>query len=170
MPTYVLIRLERPDDHEALGELITSAFAGKPYADGDEADLLVALRRENALTLSLVAELDGVVVGQAAFSPARTTTGDERWYALGPVAVLPAHQGEGIGSLLVRAGLERLAGEGADGCIFVGDPAYYARFGFEVRPENAPVGQPAEYFQVMVLGGRRPDGPIAFHEAFGGAG
>jgi putative acetyltransferase len=170
MPDVVIIRPERPDEHDVLGELITSAFAGKPYADGDEADLLVALRHADALALSLVAELDGVVVGQAAFSPARASGGAEAWYALGPVAVLPAHQGQGIGSRLVRTGLDVLAGLGADGCILVGDPAYYARFGFRVCSENAPAGQPADHFMVKVLAGRRPEGPISFHEAFGGAG
>jgi putative acetyltransferase len=171
MPTEVVVRPERPDDHVVLGELIASAFAGKPYAEGDEAELLATLRRRGALTLSLVAESDGAVVGQAAFSPARASTGGAAWYALGPVAVLPARQGRGIGSTLVRAGLERLAALGAGGCILVGDPGYYARFGFEVSPANAPAGQPAEFFMVKVLGaGTRPEGPICFHEAFGGAG
>lgn len=169
-PTELTLRPERPDDHAAIGELITAAFAGKPYAEGDEADLLVALRRERALTLSLVAEWRGEVVGQAAFSPARAADGSQPWYALGPVAVLPAHQGKGIGSTLIRAGLETLSGTGAAGCILVGDPAYYTRFGFRVCPENAPAGQPAEYFMVKLLAGPRPLGPIAFHEAFGGAG
>lgn len=170
MPADVILRTERPGDHAVLGELITAAFAGKPYAEGDEADLLAALRRAGALTLSIVAEMDGVVVGQAAFSPARAADGAPGWYALGPVAVLPAHQGRGIGSRLVRDGLDRLAGLGAAGCILVGDPAYYARFGFRVSPGNAPAGQPAEYFQVKVLGSRAPKGPISFHEAFGGGG
>jgi putative acetyltransferase len=170
MTPDVVIRSERPDDHGPLGELIASAFAGKPYAEGDEAALLVALRCAGALALSLVAERDGVVVGQAAFSPARASAGAERWYALGPVAVLPAHQGQGIGSRLVRAGLDVLTGMGAGGCILVGDPTYYARFGFRVSPQNAPVGQPAAFFMVKVLGGRPPEGPISFHEAFGGAG
>ena len=169
MPSDVLIRPERLDDHDVLGELITSAFAGKPYAEGDEAELLVKLRTRDALTLSLVAERDGVVVGQAAFSPARASAGAGWWYALGPVAVLPAHQGQGIGSRLIRAGLEALTGLGADGCILVGDTTYYTRFGFRVSPENAPVGQPADHFMVKVLGGRRPEGPISFHEAFGSA-
>jgi putative acetyltransferase len=169
MPTDVTLRPERPDDHDALGELITAAFAGMPYAEGDEADLLMALRRADVLTVSLVAERDGVLVGQAAFSPARAPPGDGRWYAIGPVAVLPAQQGRGIGSRLVRAGLVALTDLRADGCICVGDPAYYSRFGFRVCPENAPVGQPADHFMVKVLGGRRPQGPISFHEAFGGA-
>lgn len=169
-PTDVVIRDETPGDRAVLGELIASAFAGKPYAEGDEAELLDALRRAGALTLSLVAEADGAVVGQAAFSPARTSDGSPGWYALGPVAVRPAHQGRGIGSRLVSAGLDRLAAAGAAGCVLVGDPGYYARFGFHVSPANAPAGQPAEYFQVKVLGQRRPSGPISFHEAFGGGG
>ena len=168
MRTDVLLRPERPEDHAVLGGLITSAFAGKPYAEGDEAELLVALRKADALALSLVAERNGVVVGQVAFSPARAPGGDARWYALGPVAVLPAHQGQGVGSRLIRAGLEALTARGADGCILVGDPAYYVRFGFVLAPENAPAGQPADHFMVKVLGGRRPEGPISFHEAFGG--
>jgi putative acetyltransferase len=168
MPTDVTIRAERPDDHDVLGEVIAAAFAGKPYADGDEAALLVALRRRNALALSLVAEVGGAAVGQAAFSPARASDGAGEWYALGPVAVLPAHQGRGVGSALVRAGLDALARRGAAGCILVGDAAYYRRFGFDVCPENAPPGQPADHFMVRVLGGRRPEGPISFHPAFGG--
>jgi len=169
MPIDLVVRPERPGDHDALTALITAAFEGKPYADGDEAELLGALRRAGALSLSLVAEREGVVVGQIAFSPARPTSGAEGWYALGPVAVLPAHQGLGIGARLVRQGLDVLVSRGASGCILVGDPAYYSRFGFEVRLENAPAGQPAEYFMLKILRGPAPQGPIAFHPAFGGA-
>jgi putative acetyltransferase len=169
MPIDLLIRTENPGDHDALTALIEAAFEGKPYADGDEAALLGTLRHLGALTLSLVAERDGVVVGQVAFSPARPPSGAPGWYALGPVAVSPAHQGRGIGSRLIESGLEILLQGGAEGCILVGDPAYYVRFGFEVRPENAPVGQPAEYFMLKVLKGAAPEGPISFHPAFGGA-
>ena len=166
--TEVTLRFERPDDEAALGDLITAAFVGKPYAEGDEADLLVALRRAAALTVSLVADLRGSVVGQAAFSPARGTDPAQRWYALGPVAVLPSHQGAGIGTRLVREGLQSISNLGAEGCIVVGDPAYYTRFGFTVSPENAPRGQPASHFMVKVFGQRQPSGPIHLHPAFGG--
>lgn len=170
MPVELLLRPERPEDHAALAALVTAAFDGKPYADGDEAELLGALRVAGALTLSFVAEESGVLVGQAAFSPARAADGTPGWYALGPVAVAPARQGVGIGTKLVLAGLTWLAHRGAAGCILVGDPGYYERFGFVRAPENAPAGMPAEYFMVKVLGGPRPAGPIAFHEAFGGTG
>jgi putative acetyltransferase len=161
----VTIRPERVDDHVAIGDVIRSAFAGMPYADGDEAELVEALRRDNVLSVSLVAELGHTVVGQVAFSPAQASDGS-RWYALGPVAVLPAHQRAGIGSTLVRAGLQAIPELGASGCILVGDPAYYARFGFNLSPANAPAGEPSEFFMVKVLAGCQPKGPISFHAAF----
>ena len=92
-------------------------FAGKPYAAGDEAELVEKLRFQNVLSVSLVAETEGAVVGQTAFSPAQASDGTAKWYALGPVSVLPARQGKGIGSRLVRAGLQAISELGADGCI-----------------------------------------------------
>lgn len=169
MPLTPRIRSERPGDHAAIGDVIAAAFRDMPFAAGDEAELVATLRAEGALTVSLVAELDGSVIGQIAFSPARPADGSAGWSALGPVAVLPAHQGQGIGSRLVREGLRFLAESGAVGCILTGDPAYYARFGFCLAPGNAPPGEPAEYFMVKALGGGVPAGPIRFHEAFGSA-
>ncbi len=169
MRSEVEIRPERSDDTDAIGELVTSAFFGMPYADGDEAGLLEALRAQNALSVSLVAELEGTIVGQVAFSPARTSGGMSGWYALGPVAVLPGRQGVGIGSMLVRTGLEAVSELGAVGCILTGDPAYYSRFGFEPAPQSAPPGEPSEFFMVKLLRGQLPAGSIHFHEAFRGA-
>ena len=161
------VRRERPGDIDTIGEIIRAAFQGMPYADGDEAELVDALRAQGALSVSLVAERDGAIVGQLALSPARASGGTVGWYALGPVAVLPAHQRSGIGSALVRTGLDAIAEIGAGGCILVGDPAYYSRFGFTVSPENAPPGQPSEFFMVKLLLGQLPVGPIRFHDAFG---
>lgn len=165
----VTIRRERAGDAAAIGELVTAAFFGKPYAEGDEAELVEKLRARDALPVSLVAECDGTIVGQAAFSPARASDGAPGWYALGPLAVHPAHQRRGIGATLVRAGLAAIAELGASGCILTGAPRYYSRFGFELSPANVPPGQPAEYFQVKLLRGHLPAGPIRFHDAFGGA-
>ena len=162
------IRPERHEDHVAIGNVISAAFAGKPYADGDEAEVVERLRLANALSVSLVAELWGAVVGQVAFSPARESGGAQGWYALGPVAVLPGHQRVGIGSKLIRAGLQLITELGANGCILVGDPGYYTRFGFERSPSHAPAGEPAEFFMVKLLGHEQPRGPVAFHGAFYG--
>ena len=165
----LIIRDERGSDHTAIRGVIDAAFLGMPYAAGDEAALVETLRADGALTVSLVAELDAVVVGHIAFSPARALDPAQAWYALGPVAVLPAQQRTGIGSKLVRAGLERIAALGAAGCILTGNPAYYARFGFEPAPANAPAGEPAEFFMVKRLGAQRVEGPVRFHPAFDGS-
>ena len=169
MTSEVDIRRECPSDVEAIGQIIKSAFLGMPYADGDEAELVEMLRSQNALSVSLVAELDSTIVGQVAFSPARASGGASGWYALGPVAVLPVYQGCGIGSALVRAGVQAVLELGASGCILTGDPAYYRRFGFVLSGKSAPPGEPAEFFMVKLLRGQLPAGPIHFHQAFGGA-
>ena len=169
MTSEIEIRRERASDVAVIGPVIDSAFAGKPYAAGDEAELVDTLRSQGALSVSLVAERKGTVVGQIAFSPAQAPGDATGWYALGPVAVLPPHQGTGIGSALVRAGLQAVIERGAKGCILTGDPTYYRRFGFTVSSGNAPPGEPAEFFMVKLLGGELPSGPIRFHEAFSGA-
>jgi putative acetyltransferase len=165
--TPARVRPERSGDVDTIGDLIRSAFLGMPYAEGDEAELVEALRARGALSVSLVAEREGKIVGQVAFSPARPPDGTLGWYALGPLAVLPGHQRGGIGSALVRAGLAAISELGAEGCILVGDPSYYSRFGFIRSPGNTPPGQPSEFFMVKLLRGRLPVGPIRFHEAFG---
>jgi len=169
MTAAVEIRPERSGDFEAIGQVIDSAFLGMPYAAGDEAELVEVLRSQNALSVSLVAERDGKIIGQAAFSPARDEAGAPGWFALGPVAVLPADQGRGIGSALIRAGLQEILERGARGCILTGNPAYYTRFGFVLSGEHAPPSEPAEFFMVKLLGGSLPAGPIHFHRAFSGA-
>jgi putative acetyltransferase len=167
MTSGVEIRPERPHDVEAIGRLTRSAFMGMPYASGDEAELVEALRAQNALSVSLVAEREGTIVGHVAFSPAQASGGTPGWYALGPAAVLPHLQRGGIGSALIRTGLQAVYELGASGCILTGAPAYYCRFGFELSPESAPPGEPAEFFMVKLLRGTIPAGAIRFHEAFG---
>lgn len=166
MLTQPIIRPESLADRPAIAEVIEKAFWGKPYAEGDEAELVDKLRESNALSVSLVAELSGRVIGQIVFSPAVASDGSDGWFALGPLAVLPDYQGKGIGSKLVRCGLNALAKLDAHGCILVGDSEYYSRFGFELSPLNAPHDEPPDHFMVKVLAGPLPQGVIAFHEAF----
>lgn len=162
MSTSIDIRTEEEDDVDAIRELTRRAFAPMPYADGDEPELIDRLRAAGALALSLVATDGEVIVGQVTFSPA---VGDPSWCALGPVSVEPERQGEGIGAALIRSALTRLAAEGAHGCMLVGNPDYYGRFGFELDPRRCPSTQPPEYFQTLVLTAP-PAAPLEFHPAF----
>ena len=144
---------------DAIHGLIDRAFFGKPYADGDEADLVRVLRAEDALSLSLAAVLTDqaeVVVGHIACSPAFPQDGSTGWYAIGPVAVEPERQGQGIGGRLMRAALMRLAGLGAQGIILTGDPNYYRRFGFALAPALTPANEPVDYFMAKSFTGHLP--------------
>lgn len=161
------IRPEVDADRQAIRDITFVAFEHMPYAEGDEHELVDILRSASRLYLSLVAELEGLVVGHIAFSRARASDESSNWFALGPVSVLPSLQKQGIGSALIEAGLAKLANEGATGCILTGDPDYYARFGFVLAPELAPPGEPAEFFQVKLLNGTIPSGRIHFDPAFG---
>jgi predicted N-acetyltransferase YhbS len=164
----VLIRPETQADAKAIHDLTRRAFAPMPYAGGDEQDLVDALRAAGALSLSLVAELEGAVVGQVTLSPATHEAGAAGWYALGPVSAEPTKQFQGIGSTLIRAAIDWMRQQGASGCILVGSPAYYSRFGFTIGAEHCPYGQPAQFFQVLSLAGEVPGGRFAFHPLFGG--
>ena len=164
----LIVRFERRADAEAIRALTEAAFAGVPYADGSEPEIPGRLRDAGALRLSLVAEDEGEIVGHVAFSPA-SVGGEAEWVALGPVSVRPGRQREGIGSKLIEAGLEQVR-RGARGCVLLGDPAYYGRFGF-APAEGLRWGEvSAPYLQVLVWTGDTPAGEVRFHPAFGGDG
>lgn len=150
----------------AIRELTRDAFRTMPFADGDEHELIDALRSAGALTVSLVAEHDDCIVGHIAIAPASAADHSTDWYAIGPVSVSPGFQRRGVGTRLVNAGLQRLIGRRAQGCILTGDPAYYLRFGFRVAAALAPEGEPAEFFMVKQLGETAPQSPFRFHPAF----
>jgi putative acetyltransferase len=160
------IRPESVADHEAIRAVTEAAFDGMWFAAGDEHELPMRLRTQGALVLSLVGELDGVLIGHIAVSPAYPESGGLGWFAIGPVSVMPAHQRSGVGSALVRAALAYLGSAGASGCILTGDPNYYGRFGFEVRSSHAPEGEPPDHYMVKLIEGPLPDGKICFHPAF----
>lgn len=164
----MIIRDELPGDEAAIGAVTAAAFAGKSYSDQTEPQIIERLRAAGALDLSLVAENDGEIVGHVAFSAVEIEDGAEGWYGLGPVSVRPDRQGEGIGSALIRRGLADLAGLGASGCVLVGSPKFYPRFGFrECRTLTYP-DLPVEYFMYVLLRGEMPSGIVLFHPAFYG--
>ena len=163
----ISLRPEQPGDAEAIDALTREAFASAPHADGNEADIVDRLRRADALRLSLVAEDRGAIVGHIAFSPVTIDGAEVGWFGLGPVSVLPECQGDGIGSRLIREGLDRLRASGAGGSVLVGEPAFYSRFGFHADPKLILPDIPPEYFQVLCWRPPMPPGTVAYHPAFG---
>jgi putative acetyltransferase len=163
----MIIRPERPPDVAGIRALTIAAFTGVPYSDGTEADIVEALRSAGALTLSLVAVCDDAIAGHAAFSPVRITVSQGEWFGLGPVSVLPERQSQGIGRALVRAGLDALAVQGAAGCIVLGDPGWYDRFGFRSDPALRYGPDPSLYLQWLVFHGPPPEGQVRYHPGFG---
>ncbi len=161
-----MIRDQQPEDDAVVRQLVGDAFRGRPYSDGREPAILDALRAAGALTVALVAEEDGRILGQVAFSPVAIdgTAGD--WYGLGPVAVRSDRQGQGIGQALIREGLDRIRALGAQGCVLAGAPGYYGRFGFTADPRLQSPGIPPQYFLVLPFGTEVPDGTVTFHPAF----
>jgi putative acetyltransferase len=162
----MIVRPEAAADVDAITEVTEAAFEGHPYSAGTEQFIVLALRRAGALTISLVAELDGRVVGHVAFSPVSISDGSTGWHGLGPVSVLPELQRQGIGKALIVEGLARLSGLGARGCVLVGDPRYYERFGFRHHADLVYPGAPADVFLVLRFGDAVPRGEVHFHEGF----
>jgi putative acetyltransferase len=166
MDPKIIIRNETDTDVDAITEVTVAAFETLEISRHTEQFIIAALRAAKALTVSLVAELDGRVIGHIAFSPVTISDGTRNWYGLGPVSVLPQYQRQGIGKALIWEGLSRLKEMNAQGCCLVGDPDYYRKFGFENTPELVHEGVPPEVFFALSFGGRYPQGTVAFHEGF----
>ena len=170
MKEEIIIRAETSTDVDAIRDVTIAAFHTLEISNHTEQFIIEALRADKALTVSLVAELDGRVVGHIAFSPVQISDGTPGWYGLGPLSVLPEYQRQGIGKALVRDGLERLNVLGAGGCFVVGHPDYYTKFGFEHVPGLMLEGVPPEVFFALHLAGPMPQGTVGFHGAFMAAG
>lgn len=166
MDSALVIRSEKDDDVAAIAAVTLEAFKTLAVSNQTEPFIVQALRAAGALTLSLVAEMEGRVVGHAAFSPVTLSDGTADWYGAGPVSVLPAVQGQGVGKALMREGLSRLKGLGARGCCLVGHPRYYGKFGFRNVPELVHEGVPPEVFVALSFDGNVPRGTVTFHEGF----
>jgi len=166
MSPKIVIRNETHDDVCAITEVTVAAFKTLEISNHTEQFIVEALRAAKALTVSLVAEVDGRVIGHIAFSPVTMSDGTRNWFGLGPVSVLPEHQRQGVGKALIREGLARLKEMNAQGCCLVGHPEYYRKFGFRNISGLGHEGVPPEVFFVLSFGGHTPQGTVAFHEGF----
>ena len=169
----IAVRDEGPADYKAVNALHEAAFGQRP-----EADLVALLRADAAPALSLVAEVVGCVVGHVFVSPANlaTSPGSPRVAGVGPLGVAPSHQHRGVGSALMHAVLSRAPSIGWQALFLLGNPVYYARFGFELAAPRglryrSEVFDPA--FQVLTLDPGCLDdlsGAFLYHPAFDAVG
>ena len=141
-----------------------------PHTSYTEQFIVKALRNSRALTISLVAEEDGVIVGHVAVSPISISDGTPDWFGLGPFSVIPECQNRGVGSKLMHEAISALKNTGAAGCVLLGDPIYYSRFGFKPKPNLILPDVPPEYFQALSFRSHLPQGIVAYHDAFNAQG
>ena len=166
----MIIRNEKKSDIEVISEITMAAFENCPHGNHTEQYIINALRAANALAVSLVAEIEERVVGHIAFSPVTISGQSCDWYGLGPVSVLPDYQKQGIGKSLIHEGLRLLRASGAKGCLLVGDPGYYERFGFRNIPDLILEGVPKENFLALPFDQDNTRGVVVFHKGFSAKG
>lgn len=144
------------------------AFLNAPHTSHTEQYIVSALRKAGKLTVSLVAHANGAIIGHVAVSPVAVSDGASAWFGLGPISVNPNHQRRGVGAGLMREALRLLREQGAAGCVLLGEPGYYSRFGFQVDPNLVLPDVPPGYFQSISFDLSRPRGAVSYHEAFKG--
>lgn len=161
------VRLEREADQDRVFEIERSAFDSLV-----QPRLVDSLRASASPSLSLVAVREGEVVGHIFFSPVTCDAHPTLDAAqLSPVAIAPDCQGQGIGSALIRAALEQCPSRGWSAVFLVGNPLYYARFGFEMasQREFSCEGPHGPFLQVLELAPGAltgVTGQVDFHPAF----
>ncbi len=160
------LRAERTADIDAIDALITAAFLEAARSSGTEQHIVKALRVSGQLAVSLVAEVQGQLAGHVAASPVRISDGTPGWFGIGPVSVLPQYQRRGIGTRLMQECLQYLRATGAAGCVLLGSPAYYHRFGFRPAPGLTLADVPPEYFLALPFQARIPRGDVTYDAAF----
>ncbi|WAU77844.1 GNAT family N-acetyltransferase [Acinetobacter sp. TR3] len=162
----IQIRDEQNTDIQAIFDLTQKAFNDVEHSSHTEQFIVNALRESKQLNLSLVAETQGEVIGHIAFSPVSISDGTTNWYGLGSIFVLPEYQEKGIGSKLMKESLNRIKALNAKGCVLLGDPNYYGKFGFKANTRLILEGVPAEYFQILVFTDYVPSGYAIYSDAF----
>ena len=166
MNTRIVIRNETDADIGVITEVTVAAFKTLEISNHTEQFIIEALRAAKALAVSLVAEVDGYVIGHIAFSPVNISDGTQNWYGLGHVSVLPEYQRKGIGKSLIKEGLSQLKELNAQGCCLVGHPDYYKKLGFKNMSGLIHEGVPHEVFLALSFDGHIPQGTVIFHEGF----
>lgn len=162
----ITTRPESPADSPSIKAVTIAAFLNAEHTSHTEQLIVDGLRKAGALTVSLVADDHGEIVGHVAVSPVSISDGSAGWHGLGPISVKPEYQKRGIGSGLMREALTQLRERGATGCVVLGDPSYYERFGFGVEPDLILPDVPPEYFMAVAFGRSTPRGVVSYHEAF----
>ena len=165
----MIIRPEHTDDIDRIREINISAFG-----EESEANLIDALRKSGVPLISLVAEEDKTVIGHIMFSPVTIDNGcsDISAAGLAPMAVLPEFQRKGVGSMLVKEGLEQCKQAGYSAVIVLGHPEYYPRFGFVPSSTyniKSEYDVPENVFMIMeLIEGALKDchGTVKYHEVF----
>ncbi|WKB53900.1 GNAT family N-acetyltransferase [Eleftheria terrae] len=160
------MRPETQADVAAIEAVTIAAFRDVGHSSHTEHHIIRALRASGELLHSWVAEERGQIIGHVALSPVTVSDGSAGWYGLGPVSVRPGYQGRGVGSRLVLCALSALRAQGAAGCVVLGEPRYYSRFGFRAEPALRLPGVPAEYFMAMALHGAMASGTVSYSPAF----
>ncbi len=163
----IIIRKEKSLDIDKITHVTEEAFKDNAYSNITEPFIIKGLRESGALTISLVAVIEGEVVGHIAFSPVSVTDGSSDWYGLGPISVLPGYQNLGIGKAMVEKGLSILKVFGGKGCILVGDPGYYNRFGFKAISGLSHEDVPCRFVLALPFEENNlPRGNVEFHKSF----
>ncbi|KAK5801317.1 hypothetical protein VI817_003529 [Penicillium citrinum] len=164
----ILIRFETESDAPAIEKVTSAAFMNAEHTDHNEQFIVRALREANQLSISLVAEdkVTNTVVDHVAISPVKISTGCENWYGLGPVSIVPQYPNNGIGSLLIERALTALQSHNTAGCVVLGNPKYYTRFGFKTVLSLQLAGVPPEYFMTLTWHEPTPTGMVSYHKAF----
>jgi putative acetyltransferase len=170
MKLECVIREERAADRAAIKDVTIEAFRTQPYSSHTEQFIIDAIRSSGALTLSLVAETQGQIIGHIAFSPVKISDGTEGWYGLGPLSVRPIYQGLGIGSRLVAHGLTSMRQHKAKGCVVFGSTDYYGRFGFSVCEGLIYPDAPPALFHFISFSDSHPLGTVTYNEGFNAKG
>ncbi len=160
----VSLRPATPADHPSIRRVHIDAFSGT-----DEADIIEQLREDGDALVEIVAENEDGIAGHVMFSRMLSQNGT-RFAALGPLAVSTAHQSEGIGGELSRAGIEQCRALGMGALCVLGHPTYYPRFGFSAEAAkrfDAPYARPAFMAMELIPGTLDRGGIVRYAPAFG---